>query len=135
MNIKAAIVFHSAGTQFSTTSTSFVDLLSQIGGSTISISIVKASGSTNLLVLGSTACLGGPETVTLAVNDGTTDTNIAQNRTRTQCNTPVVGEVLVTGLAAGTYTMKLRVKTAAGSSVGWTLNAVSSSISVMEVAP
>lgn len=134
MNIKATTVLHNAATQFSTTSTSFVDLLSQNGGSTISISITKSAG-TNLLVIGSTACLGGPETVTLAVNDGTTDTNIAQARTRTQCNTPVVGEVLVTGLSAGTYTMKLRVKTAAGSSLGWTINAVSSSISVLEVSP
>ncbi len=133
LNQNAASALH--GSVFSTTSTTYVDLLSSSGGSTIAVAITKGAG-TSLLVRGSTACVEATtSTVTLGVNDGTNDTDLARQRIFTTANSPFSGERVIAGLGAGTFTLKLRVKVSAANSAQWTANSVSSSITVTEIAP
>jgi hypothetical protein len=122
---------------FSPISSTYVDVLNQNGGSAVQVSITKGAG-TSLLVMASMSVstgVTGNHTITLGVNDGTTDHDIARIRAEgtatTLCRT-AVGNVLITGLSAGSYTLTLRVKDAVGTA-GFGSND-SASLSVMEVA-
>lgn len=102
---------------FTTASTTYVDLLDQAAGATFSLSFTKSAG-TDLLVIGNTTFFvsGANCDCNVAVNDGTTDWFIGRGRANTTSSrrNQASGAVLVTGLGAGTYTLKLRVKTTNG---------------------
>lgn len=134
-NVKASSLAHVGGTNFNTASTSYVDLQHHNGGNNIEVTITKAAG-TDLVIRGKTVCQAGasPDTCILGYNDGTNDHDLGMNRALATPWTPVSGEAVLSGLAAGTYTIKLRVKTTGGNSLIWPNSQVSSSISVKEVA-
>lgn len=123
-----------AGT-FSFSSTSYTDLLNNAGGSTITVSVTKASGATtNLVVRAALSMLGAAstDTVTLGVHDGTSTYDVAESRGTNSPHRQAVGEIAITGLAAGAYTLKLRVKTSGGNTQTFTTSN-SASLAVMEI--
>lgn len=135
-NIKAASILHTGVSAMHTSSTSYVDLQApDTLSSAVSVTITKGAG-TDLIVRGSTQFLadGASNTLTLGFNDGTNDHDLASSFGFSTSQATLAGETTLSGLAAGTYTLKLRVKAAAGTSSTWTPDAVSSSISVMEKA-
>lgn len=124
------------GTSFTWTSTSYVDLLNAPAGSTISVTVTKAQGaSTNLIVRGSLSLLGAatPDTVTLGVNDGTTDYALSRATTDNSPHVTMIGEAALTGLAAGSYTLKLRVKTVGGQTQTFGSGVNYAALAVMEI--
>lgn len=122
---------------FTWTSSSYVDLLDASGGSAVSVTITKASGaSTGLMLRATLSCVGNTVTnssVTLGVNDGTTDWDVARLRVTSASHRQLVGEVMLTGLAAGTYTLKLRVKSSASVQINFNNATNSASLSALEV--
>lgn len=132
----AATYVTPTGSAFTFTSTSYTDLLNAAAGSTVSVSITKAQGaSTNLIVHGTLSLLGTAtaDTVTLAVHDGTTDSALARATVDSTPHVQMIGEIALTGLSAGSYTLKLRVKTAGGQTQTFGLGLNSASIAVMEL--
>lgn len=132
--VAAATTVVPAG-NFTWTSTTYTDLLNNAGGSTIAVTLTKASGAgTNLVVRGSLSMLGSAsaDTVTLGVHDGTTTHDLCESRGTNSPHRQCVGEIAITGLAAGSYTLKLRVKCATGNTQ--TFGSVNSaSLVVMEI--
>lgn len=120
---------------FTTASTTYVDLLDASGGATFSLSFTKSAG-TNLLVFGNVTFFvsGANCECDLAVNDGTTDWFIGRGRTNTTSSrrNESSGAVMITGLGAGTYTLKLRVKVANGAGTLNFAGAEAASFNVIE---
>lgn len=110
---KAAVAQAFPGSTFSTSSTSYVDLLNGSGGAVISVSLTKGTGTRVLIAVGMTYT-NNANAVTLGVNDGTSDTDVCQRGGLSTAYPAVTGEILLSGLAAGTYTFTLRVKVSAG---------------------
>lgn len=111
MNVVTARFLATAATAFSTASTSYVDHLNISGGSTLTVSITKGTG-TNLIVDVNVDCIifNTSNTVVFGVSDGTTDYDVCKARPTNSIFHGACGSKIITGLAAGTYTMKLRVK-------------------------
>lgn len=120
---------------FSTASASYVDLLDATAGSPITVAFTKLRGDTDIVIKGQFSGLGStqPMTVTLGVNDGTTDYDVTRFLLESFGHATAEGERVITGLAAGAYTFTLRVKTSAGTVNFTTGN--SASISALEVLP
>lgn len=120
---------------FSFTSSTNIDLLDATAGSAITVGLTKASGSSKILVhanatgIASTTA-GNP---VLAVNDGTSDTDVGREVTTSNGYGNWLGEVLLTGLSAGAYTFKLRVRVPSGVNIGFNANASSATVWVMEI--
>lgn len=102
------------GTEFTTVSTSYVDITG------MSVSHTVAQSSANLLILAAGDMLiTGAYVATLAVNVGGTDYDMgaaASVSAYTQLQTYFTR---VTGLSAGTYTVKLRLKTSNASGTAY----------------
>lgn len=101
---------------FSFTSTSYINALDNAGGSAIQRTITKGASS-DILVLATVygaATVNVNPTITLGVNDGTTDYDLGRTRWEgTALSSPpgmLPGLRLITGLGAGTYTFTLRIK-------------------------
>jgi hypothetical protein len=120
---------------FSTSSLSYVDLLNGSGGAVISVSITKAAG-TSLLVRASMSARqnAANATITLGVNDGTTDHYVAENRNFATCDVVLAGMTIISGLGAGTFTIKLRIKLDAANQCNFGVDH-SAALMVMEIAP
>lgn len=120
---------------FNINSSSYQNVLNQNGGSPMQVTITKGAG-TSLLVLASMS-IGdnSASVVTLGVNDGTTDYDLARIRTDGSAFNlarTAVGSRLISGLPAGSYTMTLRVKSP--TATAFFAGTEAASLSVMEVA-
>jgi hypothetical protein len=133
-NVATNTVFPSSN--FSTSSGTYVDLLDATAGSPITVSLTKASASSNVLIIGEVSCLatGGNGTMTLGVNDGTADTDICRADVESNVYNLLNGAVVLTGLGAGSYTFKLRVKRGANT-FKFNTAACSATITAMEIEP
>lgn len=108
--IKSANAFPASNFTFGNAN---VDLLNGAGGSTISVSFTKGAGTSLLVSAGVTCRTSSASLGQLFANDGTTDNFVARNRVNTS-DTLISGDCSITGLAAGTYTIKLRVRGSIG---------------------
>jgi hypothetical protein len=122
---------------FTTSSTSYVDLLDGPGGAVIDVTIVKTGGAadSNILVQCGACCVQNATTavVTLGIHDGTTTFDAGRAENYQTAYGLILGAKLFTGLAAGSYTFKIRVKLSAGNQVNFNANH-SGFITAMEVA-
>lgn len=129
---KAAIATAFPSSTFSTSSATYTNLLNGSGGSAISVTLQKGTG-TQIWIGGAAHLTVGTSTqVVLGVNDGTTDYDLGQRAIDGIYRT-VAGDILISGLAAGTYTFTLRIKVPGVTSVDFD-NACSAFIRAMEVA-
>ena len=121
---------------FTTNSVTYVDLLDATAGSAISVSFTKASATSNVWAWGcaSGVATGADCVVTLGCNDGTTDRDLGRALTQTAYYGLATGGIIITGLAAGSYTFKLRVKVS-GNTFNFNTGACSASLTVAEVDP
>lgn len=116
------------------TSASYADLLNGSGGSIISVSYTKLHADTGMLIRTGLSCRMNDiaRHVHLGVNDGTTDHDIAVGwNNRIGIGKWHMGERVITGLAAGSYTFKMRVRLG---SAGATLHFASSNTAFLSVA-
>lgn len=133
--INAKSVNYQYSSNFTSTSSSYTDLLRSTGGSTIAVTITKGAG--DLLVFGDCGCRANTtnETALLGVNDGTTDYNLARCRLFTTSQPTLFGSTIITGLPAGTYTLKLRIRGGGTNQIRFISGSSWASLLVMEIAP
>lgn len=133
MSINAQADWAFFSSTFSTSSTSYVDLKDGSAGANVEVTLTKGAG-TDVLVMGDVGATqnSANATLTLGVNDGTSDHYLAEQRIFASQRMNCAGSVLISGLAAGTYTFKLRVKLDVANQCNFT-TAVSASIMAMEV--
>ena len=120
---------------FTTASATFVDLLDNAGGSTITTSFTKSAGTSILAYGGVPFFATGTNAVCyLGVNDGTTDWELGRGfaLTTSARRGQTIGAVLITGLGAGTFTLKARVRTHGAGTLNFNTNE-SVSMSFVEV--
>ena len=105
------------------------------GGTPITVTITKAAG-TSILIMASAsiASTGGIANPMLGVNDGTTDHYVAENRNFATCDVVLAGMTIISGLGAGTFTIKLRIKLDAANQCNFGVDH-SAALMVMEIAP
>lgn len=120
---KAAVSQAFPASTFSTTSGSYTNLLNGSGGAAIQITgFQKGSGTRVMIAGGGQFTASSNITVTIGVNDGTSDSDIAPGNFNASTYGSVEGEIALTGLAAGTYTFTLRIKTGGGVQVNFDSN-------------
>lgn len=118
---------------FTTSSTSYVDLLTAAAGSAIEVTITKGDDS-DILILGGATCnqQTATDTITLGIYDGSATTDLARERSYQTSHTMLHGALMISGLPAGTYTYRLRAKTASGNQVNFS-GSHSAHLTAMEV--
>jgi collagen type VII alpha len=136
VNRNVTTITTSAGSNFTTTSASYVDLLQAAAGSTITVALTKNSATSSIYITGyanlSNTGLAN-SAIMLGVNDGTTDRDIAAARAISAQVCPVGGILKITGLAAGAYTFKLRIKTTASTITYFTSGTSGATIMAEEI--
>lgn len=123
-------------TGYNINSTSYTNLLVTSGGAAVTLAYTKVSAGTRMLIRGGALydTTAANTTMTIGINDGTTDRDLGANRVFSSNSqfTFAEGSILISGLSAGSYTFTLRGKCSAANNI--TFSAQSSLfITAMEV--